>query len=394
MPSETQTKVFPPRAPEPLVEEQDISLFEVLSALGKRKRFLALSTGIGTAIAAAVVFLLPTTYKAEAVVMPPQQPQSTLSALAGSALGGLAAGGGVASQLGMRTQNDLYVGILGSRTIADELIEEFHLQSVYQKDTLADTRKALARRSTIENGKDTLLHIGVEDRDPKRAADLANAYVDELYKQNSRLALTDASQRRLFFEQRLATEKNELAAAEVALKKTQESNGLVVPAGQAELLIASTAQLRAELASREVEMQALRSYATDQNPRIEPLQREIDALHDQIDRLEKNTGRDGMQIGASQLPAAGLEYVRRARDVKYHETLMELLARQYEAAFLDEAKSAPVLQVVDRAVVPDKLSWPPRALLIVAAAVLIGFIASIVVLLQNYRNLSRSYGRY
>jgi tyrosine-protein kinase Etk/Wzc len=131
-------------------------------------------------------------------------------------------------------------------------------------------------------------------------------------------------------------------------------------------------------------LQTLRTYATDQNPQIELLQQQITTLRDQVRNLETATGGEGMQLSAHQLPAAGLDYVRRTRDVKYHEALMEFLAKQYEAAWIDEARSAPMLQIVDRAIEPDKRSWPPRALLIAGAALLSLFIACVIVLAQNY----------
>jgi uncharacterized protein involved in exopolysaccharide biosynthesis len=378
----------PDRAEFPAFGDTDISVVDLVRVLSRRGRFLALSTVCATAAATAIVFLIPPQYKAEAVIMPPQQPQSTLSALTTGALG-VIAGGGVATQLGLKGQTDLYIGVLRSRTIADSLISQFKLQAVYKEPTLSDTRRALDRHATIEPGKDTMIHISVEDRDPVRATAIANAYVDQLYQQNSRLALTEASQRRLFFQQQLAAEKTALAEAEVSLRKNQESSGLVLPAGQGEALIQSTARLRAELASREVELQAMRSFATDQNPRIELLQTEMSTLRDQIHKLEASGGSEGIQVPASRLPAAGLEYVRKLRDVKYHETLLELLARQYEGAYIDEAKSAPLIQVVDRAVVPDKKAWPPRALLVAATALVFLFLMSAVVLAQHYLRHSR-----
>jgi len=395
MPGKATTEILPSSATQVrTLEDQDVSLLDVWSVLRMRRLFLFLFTAAATALAAVVVFLLPPAYKAEAIILPPQAAQPSLAALASGNLSAAAAGG-IATQLGMRSQVDLYIGILESRTIADDLIQRFDLRSVYGKTTLSDTRNALAKHSAIETGKDTLIHIDVEDRDPKRAADLANAYVEDLYQQNSRLAMTEASQRRLFFERQLASEKTALADAEVALKKTQESSGLVVPSGQAEALIYADTQLKAELASKEVEMQALRAYATDQNPRMEPLQREIDALRDQIQRMEASKGRGGMQLSASELPAAGLQYVRKARDVKYHEALLELLTRQYEAAYIDESKSAPVLQVVDRAVEPDKKSWPPRGILIGASAAMSLLVASILVLVRNYVSQNKlAEGRY
>jgi tyrosine-protein kinase Etk/Wzc len=379
-----QTEFLPlPASDMRFLTDESVGLLDVLGALGKRKTFLTIFTAVVTVLTTITVFLLPVSYTAEAVIMPPQQAQSALASLTVGALGAVA-GGGVASQLGLKNQNDLYIGILKSRSTQENLIRQFHLQSLYKEPTLTDTRAALERHVKIETGKDTLIHIAVEDHDPKRAADLANAHVDELYQQNSKLALTEASQRRLFFERQLANEKTALANAEVALKQNQEATGLVMPAGQGEALIRSSAQLRAELASREVQLQTLRSYATDQNPQIQLIQQQIATLHDQIKNLETASGREGMQVSASQLPAAGLDYVRKTRDVKYHEALMEFLAKQYEAAWIDESKSAPVIQVIDRAVEPDKRSWPPRALLIAGAALLSLFIASVIVLTQSY----------
>ncbi len=372
----------PPSSAEQQAEQQEISVLDLVRVLKDSRRFILLFTAVLTAISAAAVWLIPAEYKGEAVIMPPQQPQSSLSSFAAGALS-VVTGGGVTSQLGLKSQTDLYIGVLKSRTIADSLIEQFGLRSVYKEPTLLDTRKALEKRVTIESGKDTLIHIVVEDRDPNRATALANAFVDALSEQNSRLALTEASQRRVFFGQQLNKEKTALADAEVALKKDQESSGLVLPVGQGEALIRSAAQLRAELASREVELESLRTFATEQNPRVETAQREVAALRDQIHKLEGSGGSEGMQVTANRLPAAELDYVRKLRDVKYHETLLELLAKQYEAAYIDEAKSAPVIQVVDRAIVPDNKSWPPRAILVGAAAIGSLFLAVIIVLTRR-----------
>lgn len=350
-------------APEP-----EISLVELATILLRRKRLIAGSTLGAAAIAAIVVSFIPPTFKAEATILPPQEQQSSLAAFASGALGGLA-GSSMASSLGLKNPADLYIGILGSRTISDDMIGRFHLHDVYGKKLQSDTRKALANYTSFTAGKDSLISISVEDHDPKRAADMANAFVDELYRANSRLAITTAAQRRLFFEQELAKEKDALAAAEVALKNTEQATGLLAPTGQAEVLLRSGAQLRAEIASREVQLQALRTYATEENPKVEVLKREIEALRGQLSSLEsKDASGSAFNLSAGKLPQSSLEYIRKARDLKYHETLYELLAKQYEAARIDEAKQAAVIQVVDRAVVPDKKNSPNRTLIIALAA--------------------------
>lgn len=333
-----------------------------------------------------VVSVIPSRYTATAVIMPPQQAQSLSAALMGqlSSLTGL---GGSAQLMGMKSPSDLYIGILEGRTIADAVIERFRMKEIYGKSSMMETRKALADHTAIGARKSGLIEISVEDKDPKRAAAIANAFVEELQKQNGRLAVTDASQRRLFFEREMEAQKSALAQAESALKAAQEKSGMIQPAGQAEAIIRAQAQARAELAGLEVQAQAMSTYATDENPQIKVLRSEQAAVREQLRQLEGRAGGAGSAlISSGNLPTAGLEYMRRLRDVKYHEALFELLAKQSEAARLDEAKSAPVLQVVDSAVVPDRKSWPPRALLSVAAALVAFFCVCAWVIFRSMFN--------
>jgi capsule polysaccharide export protein KpsE/RkpR len=223
---------------------------------------------------------------------------------------------------------------------------------------------------------------------------MANAYVDELHRQNSRLAFTTAGQRRLFFEDRVRQEKDALADAEEALKNMQQVSGLVYPAGQSDALLRSIAQLRAEISMREVQAQAMRLYAAPENPQLRGIEEATSALHAQLDKLEKTgEGAGDPLVPARKIPEAGLEYLRKARDVKYHETLFGLLSQQAEAALLDEARESPVVQVVDRAEPPDKKSWPPRAFFVILATALAAMAASAVALSQ-VRRAGVEYARF
>ena len=351
-----------------------ISLHDVLSALVQGRRTICRSVIIAAALATCVAFLIPAKYRAEAVILTPQQSQSTLSVMA--QLSGMGAGAGLStlgllSGLGLHNPTDLYVGILESRTIADALIARFDLKRIYHERDLQATRKHLARDTTIKTGRDTLIHIRVDDRDPLRAAQLAQGYVEELARQNSSVALTEASQRRLFFEGQLEKEKDTLANAEIAMRNTQQSTGLVAPAGQAEALVRSLSQLHAEILTRQAQVDALRTYVTDDNPRFQTVKRELSSLQAELARLEQGShARGSVEVPAGELPQAGLEYLRKYREVKYHETLFEMLAKQYEAARLDEAKSASLVQTIDKAVPPERKSWPPRAIIIGAASLL------------------------
>jgi tyrosine-protein kinase Etk/Wzc len=362
-------------------EEEGIGILDLLLILVARKGLIWGLVLLGGIIAAVIAFLTPPTYIATAVIMPPQQQSSSAAALLGQ-LGGVA---GLASQsLGIKNPSDPYVGILRSRTIADKLIAQFGLQKVYRTKIMTDTRNKLAKSTNFDSKKYSLIQISVEDRDPKRAADLANAYVDRLQEQNSQLAVTEASQRRLFYELQLEIEKKNLAEAEAALKKTQEQKGIYQVNSQVEMVIRSIAQMRAEITAREVNLQRLKAGATTQNPEVLRQEIELKALRDKLQELgassaKKNKGDPFMSTTA--VPAAGLEYARRLREVRYRESLFEVLAKQYELARIDEAKEAPVVQVVDKAIPPDKKSAPSRASYIIIGCILGGTLGVILAIL-------------
>jgi uncharacterized protein involved in exopolysaccharide biosynthesis len=364
----------------------EISLFELLSVLSRDKRAIGKVTLIAALASTALAFLLPVKYTAEAVIVTPQQSQPSMSTLAQLSGGGNAALSGLSllSGFGLRNASDLYVGILRSRTIADSLINRFHLKQVYDDKNYYWARKHLARNTTIRAGKDTLIHVQVDDRSPDRAAKLANAYVEELAEHDAHTALMEAKTRRVFFEQQLAIQKEQLADAEIALKNTQQSTGLVIPTGQAEAMIRSASQLQAEILSRQAQLEGLKTYVTEDNPRFQMVKREIGTLQAELAKLRQGNHVAGQpEVPVEQLPEAALKYLRKYRDVKYHEALFEALARQYEAARLDEANAGSPLQIIDKAVTPERRSWPPRIWIIVAGVVFAGLGASFWFLLRH-----------
>jgi len=347
--------------------EDGVDLIQVALLLWRNKKtILIFSLGAGALAALIAFFVMKPIYTAEAVFLPPQSaPGSTASLLAGQ-LGSIGALGGLG---GLKSPGDVYLGILGSRTIADTLIKRFNLQRVYKAKRMSDAEASLKKQSTFVIGKDTLITISVVDNDPHRAADVANGYLDALYEQNGRLALTESGQRRVFFEQQLAREKDALADAEVDLKRTEEQTGIIAPNGQALVAIEAVEQLRAQITSEEVRLSVLQQSSTDQNPEVVRSRIEIERLQQQLRKLENDASQrppGSVQAPTAKVPELSLAYVRKQREVKYHETLFELLARQYESARLDESREAPLLQVVDRAVVPDKKSGPHRGLIIMA----------------------------
>jgi tyrosine-protein kinase Etk/Wzc len=360
-----------------------LDLLDVLLIFARRKRLILGWALAGLVIAVIALFRAPTLYRSQATIMPPQQEQSSSALL--SQLGALTAFSAVGSNLGLKNPADLYVAILQTNLVADNMVDRFHLMDVYKIPDRDGAAGMLRKRSKFEAGKDGLMQIIVEDKDPRRAATLANGYADELFNQNNRLAIGSASQRRLFFEQQLAQEKDHLADAEVALKQTQQSTGVLQLSGQAQNIIGQEANIQANITSHEVQLGALLSSSTEQNPEVVRLRTEVAGLREQLQQLQKGTNGD--MLSQREFPAAGLEYIRKERDMQYHQTLYDLLARQLEAARIDEAKATPTVQMVDPPQVPRVRSWPkPLVFIIVGlvAGTMLGCIRVTVVYLYEY----------
>src|SRR5271157_4488326 len=347
-------------------DEPDV--IEILLVLAREKKRI-LQITLGAALLATIVaFLLPKMYTATTTLLPPEQKQSSLNSMLGQ-IGALAGLGG--SDLGLKNPADLFVAMLSSRTIEDSLINRFDLRKVYGVKRYQDARKKLESRSEIIATKEGLISISVSDLDPTRAAEIANAYVDELHSLNQNLAITEAAQRRRFYEQQINAEREELSRAELALKQVQEKTGLVQADAQGKAIIESVAGMRAQVAIHEVQLQAMRSYATPNNPDLKRAETELAGLRGQLAKLERNPGALGngnTGIPTRQLPQVESEYIRRLRDLKYHEALYEFLGKQLEAARIDEANDAVTVQVVDKAVEPERKSSPKRMVIIGATA--------------------------
>jgi capsule polysaccharide export protein KpsE/RkpR len=236
----------------------------------------------------------------------------------------------------------------------------------YHEKRISDARRVFEDRSTVVLGvKDGLIRISITDHDPNRAAAIANAYVDEFRKLSAHLAVTEASQRRVFFQQQLLEANGNLATAEEAMKSTEQSTGVLQIDSQARALIESAATLRGQIGAKEVELQAMRSYATDDNPQMVVAEQELAALKAQLAQLggkEANSTSD-IIVPKGNIPAVQMEYIRKLRDLRYYETIEEILAKQFEMAKLDEAREGAIIQVAEVATPPDKKSSPHRAVI-------------------------------
>lgn len=358
-------------------EHGEISLIDFLIVVAERKRTVFWVTAVIAILAIVISLLLPKRYTATVTLLPPQQNVSIGSALTGQ-MGGFAALAGNTFRLNYNP-NDAFVGLLKSRTVEDAMIERFGLMQEYRKRYLSDARKKFENCATLDgSGKDNLIRISIVDSDPRRAAELANGYVEQFRYLSQNLAITEASQRRLFFERELEQAKYNLANAEEALRQTEQSTGLVQLDSQARALVESAAALRAEITAREVQIQGMQTYATGENAQLVQAQRELESLRAQLAKLVgSEDSTDGeLIIPKGRVPGASMEYIRRIRDVKYNETIFEILARQFEVAKLDEARQGALIQVVDPAVPPDKRSFPKRGLIVIGSTVL-GFFSGV-----------------
>ena len=365
--------------PHTVPREDEIDPAELFRALSRRWRLILGITAATAAVALVVSLFLPVYYKAETRILPPQDKGSNLAAqLLGQAGGLIALAGGAA---GVKSQGELYVEMMKSRTVLDRIVDRFDLMKLYKKKYRQDARKKLLELGTVrEERKSGVIILTIEDRDPKRATDMANAFVEELKTLAGGLAISEAGQRRLFFEEQLGQTKVSLARAEEEIKDFQQRTGMFQVDAQARAIIEGIARLRAGIAVKEVEARVLRSFATAQNPDLQRVEEEVRALRAELEKIETSKGEGFDPIMPSgRVPAMGTEYLRKLRQLKYNETLYELLAKQYELAKLDEARGAVVIQVIDRAVPPERKSRPKRAVIVLVSA-LLGFLGSAGVL--------------
>ncbi len=342
------------------MEEDEISLLDLAIALGEEKKTLFGIPAITTTLAIVVSLLMTPIFTAKTVMMPPQQQQSgAASALASlGALAGLAGGGA-----GIKSPDEMYIAFMQGESLQKAVIQKLNLQERYEKKTIFETREHLKQVVKIASDKKAgLITIEADDKDPEFAAKLANAHVEELRNLMGRLAVTDAQQRRVFYEQAITKTQNELAEAEANFRAAKEKSGMQVTAVIAESSVRAAAEMRAQIAAKEVQLSAMGSFTTPQNPDVQRLGGELAALRSQLKKLEQGSGADEKTSPLQQLA------VKSYRDIKAREAMMGVLVAQYESARVDEAKEGPLIQQVDVALPPERKSKPKRAIIVLVSA--------------------------
>jgi len=366
-------------------DNEKINVLDLVLVFAKHKRLL-----IGIPMAAAVLslaisFALPKVYKATVTMLPPQQAQSTASALL-SQFGGMA--GMAAGVSGLKNPNDLYVGMLQSRTVANRLIQRFNLLKLYDQDSPEKAREQLQDDTVITSGKDGLISIEVQIKDQQLVAKLANGYVEELVTLSRTLAITEASQRRVFYEGQLEQSKNNLAKSETALKRAMDTNGVISVDTESRAVLETVARLRAQASAKEIQLNAMKAFLTPTHPDYRRAEQELSSLRAELSNLENGRGRkdESQNTAASNSDQSGLGNIQLLRDVKYYQMLYELLAKQYEMARLDEAKNPSIIQVLDPAATPERKFKPKRAILVIVSTLGAFFISILLAFFLEIKN--------
>lgn len=375
-------------------DRADMTLFELVTILLKWRRLIITVTASVFIAAVTISLLLPKSYRARASVVPPTQ-----ETLVG--IGGLSGGSDRSTRLvdafmGVPSPADLWVGILSSDSVRDNVIQRFDLMTVYGAGTKEDARAALGARTQVDRTKEGIVSVSVEDRDPALAADVANAYIEELDRVNKNMVTTSGGRMRQFVENRLEQAKTSLAKAEDALRQFQEKNKAVSLDAQSQTVIEAIGALKGELFAKQIRLETMLSYTTSDHPEVQVLRSEIQHIQEKLKDLEDgaiapefvqnitpNPAQD-IFIPTEKMPALALEYGRFLRDAKMQETLYQLLSEQYELARIQEARDTPTVQVLDKASIPSKKVKPRRKLIVMGGTLLGIFFSSLLALSLEY----------
>lgn len=346
-----------------LADDDEISVIDMLQVVADNLRLLVLGPLAVGLVALGVSFAIPPTFTAATKFLPPQQQQSSAAAMLQS-LGSLSGLAGAAGAI--KNPVDQYVAFVRSQSVQDALVDRFKLLERYEERYRQDARKTLESNSRISGGtKDGIITVEVDDKDPAFAAQLANAHVDELQKLLGRLAVTEAQQRRVFFEHQLASSKKALIQAEQALKTSGLNSSAIKASPQA--AVEALAKLKAAVTAQEVKLASMRGYLADTAPEFRQAQTELAALRAQLSRAERDDPSSAGGRGES-------DYIAKFREYKYQETLFDLFSKQYEVARVDESREGSIVQVLDVAKPPERKSKPKKALIAVMTTLATGFL--------------------
>jgi uncharacterized protein involved in exopolysaccharide biosynthesis len=378
---------------------------EQLRLLWGRRKFFFRASVIGLVASTALAFLLPKSYTSTTQLMPPDSQSASglamMAALAGKGGGGL---GSIAEDvLGVKSSGSLFIGVLRSETAQDRLVEQFDLKNVYGARLVMEARMHLDESTAIsEDKKSGIISITVTDHSPQRATDLARAYVDQLNSLIAELSTSSAHRERVFLEERLKVVKQDLDDASNQLAQFSSKNNTLDIQQEGKAMLDAAANLAGQLIAAQSELEGLRQFYTDNNPRVQALKARVTELRRDMEKLSgvnsngtpnipsagaKGSSAEMPYPSIRNLPLLGVKYADFYRRAKIQETVYELLTEQYELAKVQEAKETPSVKVLDPARVPERKSYPPRLLMMLLGTFVVLAIAiAWVIAAENWRS--------
>jgi uncharacterized protein involved in exopolysaccharide biosynthesis len=381
-------------------QEDEVNLLDYWRVLRKRGRMILGVTFVSVFAAGFLSFFVMTKiYQSTASVLAPKESgaggagASLAAALAASGAGQFL--GGLIPQGG--TNKDVFVAILKSRTMAQDLVDRFKLREYYKAKYNEEGIKGLQDSTDIRVSKEGVISVTVEDKDPKLAADIANAYITNLDRLSARLGTTDASRQRAFIADRLEKTEKALRQAEEALRRFQENNKAIVVQEQAKTAVEEAARVKGAIVVGEAQLEFLRTFATESNPQVVAQRRQVEEMKRQLAQMQYGLGmelpsesrnpgqpRKEFFVPFAKMPEVGMEYIRLVRDVKVQETVQNLLMAQFEQAKINEARDMPTVQLLDKAVPAERKSKPKTVLNMAIAGTLSLFIGIFLAFFLEY----------
>jgi tyrosine-protein kinase Etk/Wzc len=387
-------------------KEKELTLFDLVLILAKRKRLVLVTTFLFTFLVLVALIVMAPVYQGTAKILVPQSSSSSSAIL--SQLAGATGASMVSGILGTGTTCDMYMGLLQSRTVYDAVIEKHKLFDLYKNDRILgswrDYNMVSCREKLYDNFKPqietdaNIIDIVVEDSDATRSAEMANTFLDQLVKLSQTLTFTEAGKRRVYYEGQLKKSYEALSQAEEALQQFQESTGAIQIDQQAQAILATIASIQAQISAKEIQLKVMKTYATENNPDLKRATEELSGLRDQLKKLEErenavSSTASNPSIPTGAMPTLGAAYIRKMRDFKYQETLYLMVLKMVEQAKMDEANDSVIVQVVDRAVTPDRKAKPKMGLMLIAGGV-VGFILALFLTfaVEHYERTVRAPG--
>lgn len=360
-------------------EEADKNLLDYVLIVLNRKELIIKATLLGVCAAAVYSLFVPAVYIAETKILPPHGGNSSMSSLMVSQMGFSPAA------LGLKNTNELYISLFRTRGVIDYVIDKCGLVNIYRGKSKEKIRELTSAGLVVRDDKKSgIITLGFKYRNPQKAADIANAFVEGLQGFNNNLAVTEAGQRRLFFEEQLKSARENLIRSEESLKFFQQRTGTIKIDDEAKAVIGTVAEMRAKISAKEVQLRVMKSYATTENPDLQRLQAETLAFKEELKKMESRSSPDDTVPTVGKMSNLGTEYIRRMREFRYNEALYEILMKQFEAAKLDESRDAALVQIIEKAEAPETRVAPQRRKMVLNAGIVSFLISIVFVLLAHF----------